>query len=517
MATTLVPVLGDQLSHDLASLPDEDPAACVVLMMEVWDEATYVKHHPQKIALLFSAMRHFAAELEEKGFTVDYVKLDDAGNSGSFTGEVERALERHEVEAIRIVEAGERRVMDAIAGWEHQFGLPMTILPDTRFICSIAEFCAWAQGRSGLRMEHFYREMRLKTGLLMDGEEPAHGRWNFDAENRDSADPDTDFPERPVFEPDNITQEVLDLVAGHFGDHFGSLEGFGWPVTAAQAGQALDDFIANRLPCFGATQDAMLTGKDFMNHALLSTSINCGLLDPLEVCRKAEQAYRDGKAPIEAVEGFIRQILGWREYIRGIYWWEDADYGEENFFGNRRHLPDFYWTGETDMHCMAEAVRTTREHAYAHHIQRLMVLGNFALIAGVRPDHVQDWFLTVYADAYEWVEQPNVVGMALFADGGDMASKPYAASGNYINKMSDYCRHCRYDVKKKTGEDACPFNALYWDFMDRNRDKLEGNHRIGRIFATWDRMGDERKAEYRESARDFLATLTPADAGWARG
>ncbi|MCJ7420577.1 cryptochrome/photolyase family protein [Sphingomicrobium astaxanthinifaciens] len=516
MAKTLVPVLGDQLSHDLASLPDDDPSGCVVLMMEVWDEATYVKHHPQKIALLFSAMRHFAAELEEKGFSVDYVQLDDEGNTGSFTGEVERALARHDVDAIRIVEAGERRVMDAIAGWEHRFALPVTILPDTRFICSIDEFCAWAQGRSGLRMENFYREMRRKTGLLMDGEEPVEGRWNFDKENRDSADPDTDFPERPTYEPDAITKEVLDLVTERFGDHFGDLDQFAWPVTAKEAQQALDDFIDKRLPGFGATQDAMLTGEDFMNHALLSTSINCGLLDPLAVCRRAEQAYRDGAAPIAAVEGFIRQILGWREYIRGIYWWEDRDYGAANFFGNRRYLPDFYWTGETDMHCIAEAVRTTREHAYAHHIQRLMVLGNFALIAGIDPRQVQDWYLVVYADAYEWVEQPNVVGMALYADGGDMASKPYCASGNYIHKMSDYCGRCRYKVSQKTGEDACPFNALYWDFLDRNRDKLEGNHRIGRIYATWDRMSEERRNEYRDSAKAFLETLTPADEGWAR-
>ncbi|MEN3973327.1 cryptochrome/photolyase family protein [Sphingomicrobium sp. XHP0235] len=428
---------------------------------------------------------------------------------------VERALGRHDVNAIRIVEAGERRVRDAIEEWSKAFDLPVTVLPDTRYLCTIDEFCAWAQGRDSLRMENFYRIMRKKHDLLMDGEEPVNGRWNYDKENRDSASPDTDFPERPIFEPDAITQEVIELVASRFDNHFGTLDAFAWPVTAAEAEEALDDFIENRLPCFGATQDAMLTGEDFMNHALLSTSINCGLLDPLDVCRRAEKAFQNGDAPIEAVEGFIRQILGWREYIRGIYWWEGEEYAQENFFGNRRHLPDFYWTGETDMHCLAEAVRTTRDHAYAHHIQRLMVLGNFALIAGIKPQQVQDWFLVVYADAYEWVEQPNVVGMALYADGGDMASKPYAASGNYINKMSDYCKKCRYSVSKKTGDDACPFNPLYWDFLDRNRDKLESNHRIGRIYSTWDRMSEEKRQEYRDSAAKFLKSLQPQTVDYA--
>ncbi|WP_260483681.1 cryptochrome/photolyase family protein [Sphingomicrobium flavum] len=513
--TTLIPILGDQLSHDLSGLQDA-PKDSVILMMEVWDEATYVKHHQQKIVLIFSAMRHFAAELEERGFTVDYVKLDDEDNSGSFTGEVERALARHEIDAIRITESGEFRVRDAIEGWNDRFGLPVEVIPDTRFVCSLDEFFAWAQGRDGLRMEYFYREMRRKTGLLMDGDEPVEGRWNFDKENRDSAAPDTDFPDRPTFAPDATTKEVIALVKHRFSDHFGSLEGFGWPVTADQAKQALEHFLDHRLACFGATQDAMLGGEDFMNHALLSTSINLGLLDPLYACQRVERRYNDGKVPIEAAEGFIRQIIGWREYIRGIYWWEGKGYGEENFFGHDRPLPDFYWTGETDMRCLSEAVRATRDHAYAHHIQRLMVLGNFAMLAGVDPKAVQDWFLVVYADAYEWVEMPNVVGMALFADGGKMSSKPYAASGNYINKMSDYCGSCRYKVSKKTGKDACPFNPLYWHFMHRHRDTLESNHRIGRIYATWDRMSDDHKAEYLDSAEAFLETLEPAKGGWAR-
>jgi deoxyribodipyrimidine photolyase-related protein len=515
--TTLVPLLGDQLTHTIASLEGCDPAATVVLMMEVWDEATYVRHHQQKIALVFAAMRHFADELRARGFTLDYVKLDDRGNSGSFTGEVGRAIKRHRPAAIRIVEAGEWRVKRAVDGWAKHFGLPVHILPDTRFICGIEEFLAWAQGRRELRMEYFYRAMRRKTGLLMDGDKPESGRWNYDADNRGAAKPGTLFPDRPRFQKDAITRDVLDLVAERFGNHFGTLDKFDWPVTAAQAEAALADFLADRLPHFGDTQDAMLTGEDFMNHALLSTSINLGLLDPLDVCRRAEAEYRNGRVPLASAEGFIRQVIGWREYIRGMYWWEGADYRASNALEATRPLPEFYWTGETDMACLADCVRATREHAYAHHIQRLMVLGNFAMLAGIDPAQVSDWYLVVYADAYEWVEMPNVIGMSQFADGGRLGSKPYAASGAYINRMSDYCSTCRYDVKLKTGPGACPFNALYWDFLARNERKLRANARLRNPYATWDRMSEAKRAEYRRSAEQFLAALEPAAPGWARG
>ncbi len=515
--TILVPVLGDQLSHHLPSLTDADPAETIVLMMEVWDEATYVRHHQQKIALIFAAMRHFADDLRARGFTVDYVALDDPANSGSFTGEVERAIRHHRPAAIRVVEAGEHRVQDAILGWEKAFGLPVHVLPDTRFLCTIEEFLAWAGARRELRMEYFYREMRRKTGLLMTADgKPEGGKWNYDSENRDAARPGTRFPDRPRFQKDAVTREVLDLVAQRFGDHFGDLDGFDWPVTADEAEAALADFLAHRLPHFGETQDAMLKGEDSMHHALLSTSINLGLLDPLDVCRRAEAEYRKGRVPLAAAEGFIRQIFGWREYVRGIYWWEGRDYGAANALGATRPLPEFYWTGETDMACLADCVRTTRDNAYAHHIQRLMVLGNFAMLAGVDPAQVSDWFLVVYADAYEWVEMPNVIGMSQHADGGRMASKPYAASGAYIDRMSDYCAGCRYDVKQKTGPDACPFNALYWDFLARNERTLRGNGRLRNPYATWDRIKPEKQAEYRASAAAFLATLGPARPGWAR-
>lgn len=514
---TLIAVLGDQLTPTLASLRDADKADSVVLLMEVWDEATYVKHHKAKIALIFSAMRHFAAEMEADGWTVDYVRLDDPDNAGSFTGEVVRAIERHHADAVRVVEPGEWRVRVAMEEWADKLPCPVEILPDDRFIASIAEFAEWADGRDHLTMEWFYREMRRKTGLLMlpDGK-PAGGRWNYDSENRKPPQGRMEPPARPRFAPDAVTQEVITLVENRFGDHFGSLEHFDWPVTRAQAQDAAAAFLAERLAKFGDYEDAMVHGQDQLWHSLLSTSINLGLLDPLELCRAAEAAYQAGEAPLNSVEGFIRQLIGWREYVRGFYWHEMPRLAEANALSAHRPLPEFYWTGETDMRCMADCVRATRDNAHAHHIQRLMVLGNFALLAGIDPRQVEDWFLVVYADAYEWVELPNVAAMILYADGGRLATKPYAASGNYIDKMSDYCTGCAYSPKVKTGEGACPFNPLYWHFMDRNRDRLERNHRVGRIYATWDRMGDDKREEYLASARKVLDSLTPARKGWAR-
>ncbi|QIG55024.1 cryptochrome/photolyase family protein [Altererythrobacter sp. BO-6] len=513
----LVPILGDQLSRNLASLRGRAKDDTVILMMEVWDEATYVKHHKQKIVLIFSAMRHFAAELRDAGWTVDYVKLTDRDNSGSFTGEVARAIERHDPRAVHVVEASEWRVQQAIEEWPGKFACEVEILPDDRFLCSHAEFEEWAEGRKHLTMEYFYREMRKKTGLLMRGDgKPVGGEWNYDSENREPPKEELKAPPRPKFAPDEITCEVIDLVEEKFADHFGSLDRFEWPVTRNEAEQAADAFFAERLENFGPYQDAMVHGQDDLYHSMLSTSINLGLLDPLDLCRHAQQAYEEDRAPLNSVEGFIRQIIGWREYVRGFYWHFMPQLERANELGADRPLPEFYWTGETDMRCMADCIRSTRDNAHAHHIQRLMVLGNFALLAGIEPRAVQDWYLAVYADAYDWVEMPNVVGMILYADGGKLATKPYAASGNYINKMSDYCKGCRYKVSQKTGDGACPFNPLYWHFMNRHRDRLESNHRIGRIYATWDRMGETKQREYLTSAENFLDTLVPAREDWAR-
>jgi len=512
----LIPVLGDQLSPFLASLQDVNRRQAVVLMVEVADETRYVRHHKQKIALIFSAMRHFAEALRGAGWTVDYVRLDDAGNSGSFTGEVERAIARHQSEAIRVVHAGEWRVQQMLEGWRGRFGLPVEILPDDRFLCDPAEFRRWAASRGELVMEFFYRDMRRRHAVLMDGDEPVGGQWNYDRDNRKVPPRGLNYPAPPDFTPDAITREVLALVADRFAGHFGDLDGFAWPVTRTQALAALDHFIAVSLPAFGDYQDAMIDGQDLLYHSALSVAMNCGLLSPREAIDAAEATYRAGTAPLNAVEGYVRQILGWREYVRGLYWLDMPGFAEANALEATRPLPDFYWTAETDMRCLHVAVDQTRRKAYAHHIQRLMVLGNFALLAGVEPQAISDWFLVVYADAYEWVELPNVIGMSQYADDGRLGSKPYAAGGAYINRMSDHCGRCRYDVKAKTGPDACPFNALYWDFLARHEDRFRGNPRLRNVYRNWDRMSGERQAEYRASAAAFLATLEPAAPGWAK-
>jgi deoxyribodipyrimidine photolyase-related protein len=507
MERVLIPVLGDQLSPGLSSLADADPAHSVVLMMEVADEATYVRHHPKKIAFLFAAMRHHAATLTRAGWTVDYVPLDDPDNAGSFTGEIARAIERHDPTRIVVTEAGEWRVQAMLEAWETIFGVPVTIRPDTRFVCTHDRFALWAEGRRELRMEFFYREMRRETGLLMDGARPVGGKWNFDHDNRKPAKRDLMMPRPLSFAPDKETQALLTLVGERFGDHAGTLDGFDFAVTRADALRQQAAFLDHALVGFGDNQDAMLTGEPYLWHAVLSPYINAGLLDPLDLCREVEKRYAAGKVPINAVEGFIRQIIGWREFVRGIYWREGPDYVERNFLNATRDLPAFYWTGETDMHCLSQAIGQTLTHAYAHHIQRLMVTGNFALLIGADPQQVHRWYLEVYADAYEWVELPNTLGMSQFGDGGLLGTKPYASSGAYIDRMSDYCGHCRYDVKQRTGPDACPFNALYWDFLDRNRGKLGGNHRLSMPYRTWDKMADDVRGALTAQAAGFLAKL----------
>ena len=511
MAKTLIVILGDQLASGISALCGVQPDEAVVLMAEVAGEASYVRHHKKKIAFLFSAMRHFAAELREAGWVVDYVRLDDADNSGSLVGEVLRAAERHGATQVRVTEPGEWRVLQDLQALDQ--ALDLEILPDDRFIASHAEFENWAEGRKALRMEYFYREMRRKTGLLMDGSEPAGGQWNFDHDNRKAAVRDLLMPEPLRVAPDAITREVLDLVEARFADHFGTLEPFWFATTRINAEAAFAHFLQTALPRFGDYQDAMLAGEKFLYHAVVSLYLNCGLLDPLEMCRAVEAEYRAGRAPLNAAEGFIRQIIGWREYVRGIYWREGPDYVQRNALQATRPLPAFYWTADTKLACVRACVEQTRDEAYAHHIQRLMVTGNFALLAGVDPHELHEWYLAVYADAYEWVEAPNTVGMSQFADGGLLASKPYVASGAYIDRMSDYCRGCAYDVKAKAGPKACPFNYLYWDFIARHHDRLKGNPRMGQMVRSYDRFSEERKGEIAADAACFLSSIdTPVGA-----
>ncbi|MBV0910986.1 cryptochrome/photolyase family protein [Rhodobacteraceae bacterium ASV31] len=505
--TRLILVLGDQLSPEVSALREADMDRDVVVMAEVMGEASYVPHHPKKIAFLFAAMRKFAQSLKEDGWRVDYTALDDPENTQAIDRELLRRAEAHGADEVIVTEPGEWRLIEVL----NDAPLKVRQLPDDRFLASHGEFEDWAKGRKALRMEYFYRDMRRKTGLLMDEGDPAGGKWNFDHDNRKPAPGEVEFGGPMRFTPDEITEDVLALVRDRFGSNFGSLDDFWFATDRGQARRALAHFIRGALPRFGDYQDAMLRDDRFLYHSVISMYLNAGLLTVMEICEAAEAAYRRGDVPINAAEGFIRQIIGWREYMRGIYFLEGPDYVRRNVLNHQRALPGFFWDAGTDMLCVAKTVQQTRDEAYAHHIQRLMVTGNFALLAGVNPYEVHEWYLAVYADAYEWVEAPNVIGMSQFADGGIVGSKPYVSSGSYIDRMSDYCGACAYSVKTKTGAGACPFNLLYWDFLVRHRDRFGSNPRMGQMYATWDRMKDDRKDTIRREAAVFLDRLTKGE------
>ena len=505
-------VVGDQISppERLSSLRDLDRARDVVLMAETRSELTYVRHHKQKIVQTLSAMRRHAERLEAAGATVRYVRYDDPLNTGTLPGEVARALRDQPFARVVMTATGEHRLEGAFDVLERELAIPFERREDDRYICSRGEFYDWSRNRATLTMEFFYREMRRKTGLLMDGGKPAGGRWNYDTENRKRLPAEMLAPDRVIIPPDPYARELMAAVERDFPDNFGTLDQYGYAAAPDEAERLVEHFLAQILPTFGDYQDFMRARDPWLWHARVSAAMNLGLIDPLDLCRRAEAEYRADRAPLNAVEGFIRQIIGWREYVRGIYWLKGPEYKLINALGADRKLPWFYWSGETDMACVKDVVEVTRDHAYAHHIQRLMVTGNLAMLLGVHPDEVNDWYMVVYADAYEWVELPNTHGMATFADGGIMGSKPYAGSGAYINKMSDYCGRCRYDVKARVTEDACPFNALYWDFIGRNERRLADNRRMGNTYGTLRRMSDADRAAITKRAealkRQFDAT-----------
>jgi deoxyribodipyrimidine photolyase-related protein len=480
----LILVLGDQLSPDNPALRAARPGVDTILMAEVAEEAGYVRHNRHKIALIFAAMRHFRDELLEQGHRVDYRDYEQGVTS--LAEAVAAALGGSRFERLLVCEPGEHRVLESLRLWQDRFNLPVEIVADTRFLCSIEQFNEWANGRKSLRMEYFYREMRKRYGLLLEPDgKPCGGKWNFDQENRKGWRNQVDVPERPAVEQDDITREVLTLVAERFPDNPGELETFNFAVTSAQAQAQLDWFCEHGLSNFGTYQDALAEESPWMFHSLVSMSINIGLLNPLKVCHQVERAWREDKCSLSAAEGFIRQLLGWREYIRGVYWRWMPDYKRQNHFDARRPLPEWFWTGETELRCLSKALAQSLELGYAHHIQRLMVIGNFALLAGLDVEEVCDWYLAVYVDAFEWVELPNTLGMALHADGGLMASKPYVASGKYIQRQGNHCSACRYDPHQTTGEGACPYNSLYWRFIDRHIEQLAGNGRMGLVLNNW--------------------------------
>lgn len=504
---TLCLVLGDQLTLSLPAIAALDKTRDVILMAEVREEATYVPHHQKKIVLLFSAMRHFAQTLQAEGYRVRYIKYDAPDNQASLFGEVKQALKHFNAQRIALTMPGEWRLYQDMQQWSERLKVAVEWFDDPGFVSTPDEFSRWAKGKKQLRMEFFYREMRKKTGVLMVGAAPEGGQWNFDADNRQPLPAHQPVPKPRRFVPDAITQEVILLVQEHFPSHMGEASDFSYAVTREQALEVLDTFIAQRLCNFGAYQDAMRQGDPWLFHSHISFYLNLRLLCPLEVVERAERAYRQHQVPLNSIEGFVRQVIGWREYVRGFYWHLSPQLQNDNALNATRPLPRFFWDAQTNMNCMRQCISDTRQYAYAHHIQRLMVLGNFCLLTGIAPTEVQAWYLAVYADAYEWVELPNVSGMILFADGGTLASKPYAASGAYINKMSDYCKKCGYSVKLKSGEKACPFNYLYWHFIEQHGDRFRSNPRMAMIYRTYEKLAESQRSAMRQSAQQFMAKL----------
>lgn len=505
----LLPVFGDQLSPRLSSLRDADPAQDVLLLAEVMSEASYVPHHPRKIALIFSAMRHFAAEMREFGFQVRYRTLDDPQNQGSLPAEIAFWTRYLGAREVRLTETGEWRLEQALRMLD--LAVPVFWHGDDRFLCSRAAFARWAGSRTELRMETFYRGMRRRHGWLMAGpDEPCGGVWNLDKDNRKALPKDHSVPEPFSCPPDAVTQEVLELVGQRFAHHYGRLEGFDYPVTRADAERLWQHFLHTGLRDFGSYQDAMARGEPYLHHARISAALNIGLLDLRQLCADVDAAYREGRVPLNSAEGFLRQLIGWREYVHGVYWLRMPEYRELNALGNTRALPAFYWTGDTRMACMREAIGQTLELGYAHHIQRLMVTGNFALLAGIAPQTIGEWYLAVYLDAFEWVELPNTQAMVMHADGGYLASKPYCASGQYIRRQSDYCKGCHYQVAQALGDRGCPFNALYWHFLIRHRERFAHYPRMLNLYRNLDRQAPERQQALWRRGEELLARL---DAG----
>lgn len=506
----LILVLGDQLDPALSALDDFDPDRDAVWMAENETEATHVWCHKKRLVLFFAAMRHYRDSLSERGFTVHYHALSDdrRRDSGRDFAEVLAASVRAlQPQRLVMTECGDHRVQTMLEVCAAEHTIALQVRPDRHFYCDLDAFDEWADARNGLVLEYFYREMRRRHGVLMDGDTPHGGAWNFDKDNRESfgkSGPEG-LPRLRRFRPDAVTRDVIAMVDARYGDHPGNTDGFDLPVTHAEARTALRDFIDNRLANFGPYQDALWTDLQFAYHSRLSAALNLHLIDPRDCVDAAVAAYDAGDAPINSVEGFVRQILGWREFVRGVYWREMPGYMQRNALGADLPVPQSFWDGDTDMACVGDAMGNVLANGYAHHIQRLMVLGLFALNAGVHPRAFHDWHMAMYLDAIDWVSLPNALGMSQFGDGGVLGTKPYCASGNYINKMSNYCRNCRFDHRKATGDDACPVTTLYWDFLDRNSDQLASNHRMGFQMKNLEkkRGDDTLMGEIRQRAKDL--------------
>jgi deoxyribodipyrimidine photolyase-related protein len=509
----LILILGDQLNGDNPALKGFDAAQDAILMVEAGYEATQVWSHKARIVLFLSAMRHFYKSLSTRmdiGLQSSYLQLGEH-DFVTLKAAWAHAIETYQPQKVIICEPGEYRLDQDLIALCKQKNVQLVIRDDTHFICSKADFKHYAQGKKELRMEFFYRQMRAKYDVLMEGKNPAGGTWNYDAENRKTFGKigPKNVPTAPQVNIDELTQAVIDNVEQYFPNHPGSLKHFIWPVTRETALQFLDDFIANKLAGFGDHQDAMwqsteINQSPYLWHSLLSTSLNLKLLNPREVIATAVAAYKKNKLPLASVEGFIRQILGWREFIRGVYWLDMPQMSEANHYQHQRALPSWYWTGDTHMNCMRQTINDTMQHSYAHHIQRLMVTGMFGVLAEINPKQVAAWYLAVYVDAVEWVELPNVAGMALYANGGRFTSKPYVASGAYIKRMSNYCTGCKYKPELKTGEDACPTTTLYWHFLIKHYDTFSRNPRTALMAKNVDRFSAADVAAIQTQAQQLL-------------
>jgi deoxyribodipyrimidine photolyase-related protein len=495
-------ILGDQLDRESLIFDDVDCQQDCFWMAEVKEEATHVWSHKQRIALFLSSMRHFAEALKERDLPLQYLKLNEH-EFPSLAEALSATLIKEKPEAVWLVRPGDYRVFKSIAETCKAHNIELKQLHDQHFLSTPSEFKDWAKDKKQLRLEYWYRELRKKYQILMeDDKKPLGGKWNYDQSNRKSFNKDgpQNIPRPIEWKADEITNEVIELVNASYPDHPGELEQMHWPVTSEQAQQALQRFLDDCLNDFGDYQDAMWTDEPFLNHSLISSSLNLKLLHPLDVIQVAEKYHHENDAPMAAVEGFIRQILGWREYVRGLYWLHMPDWLQMNGLNATNNLPDFYWTGDTEMNCLRQSIQQTLKYGYAHHIQRLMVTGLFSLIYGVDPKQIHEWYLAVYVDAVEWVELPNTLGMSQYADNGIMASKPYAASGNYINKMSNYCKHCRYKPNDAIGDEACPFSTLFWDFLDKHEADFADNPRMGFMLKNLQRKSDKEIDQIKKQA-----------------
>lgn len=502
-------VLGDQLTTNSSFFKDYDSNKDVIWMAEVKEEATHVWTHKARIVMFLSAMRHFKTELESNGMRFSYTEMTSKSPSSSLGLELSKFLKSTKCLSVKVRKPGEHRVEVLLKQAVSENGLTLEIIEDDHFLSTIEEFALYAKDRKQLRMEYFYREMRKKHKILCTDDKPEGGEWNYDSENRKSFSKEgPDLLPSPIsFLPDKITKQVIKLVNEIYPDHPGDLDHFDWPVTASQAEDTLKDFLDNRLNQFGDYQDAMWTNQPWLYHSRLAAAMNLHLIHPLKVITQAENYFKSGKAPLASVEGFIRQILGWREYVRGIYWLYMPQYLERNTLNADHDLPAFFWTANTDLNCLNQAIGQTLKHGYAHHIQRLMITGLFCLLYGVKPTQVHEWYLAVYVDAVEWVELPNSLGMSQYADGGVMASKPYIASGKYIDRMGNYCKKCKYDPAKSVGEDACPFTTMYWDFLMRHKKLLSSNPRMGMQVRNLNRLSENAKEDIKSQANAFRLSL----------